>query len=134
MTPFHGTWWSSKYGYAFSHGSVALNLQEPAPATPYVTPAHLQYLGVYRLWQRSQVQVTVNPDPAEAPRAPHTSPAITVQGQRAPSGDGILTFVVTSKTQDTMKGRYTLTHPEDHGEFELRRGPPPRNNPQCLIA
>ncbi len=129
MLPFSGTWQSSVYPYAFSHGNVWVELPEDLLSSISDTDttqvqAKIVYKGLYRLNQEEVLQVNFRGKNSEV--CQYHTPETVVQDQKI-GGDGKLVFTIqevirTSNTVNQVKGNFALTHPQDHGTFELTLG------------
>lgn len=134
---YSGTWCSKKHPAAFSRGNVIVQLphniqfgalqdsEDKKQEKALVVEAQIEYLGLYRLRQKEKLKITLQG--SQAVTENHVS-----QGyEKNPGGVGNLQFIVEKQLNNEILGRYILSHPEDHGTFQLKKGD--KNINQCLI-
>ena len=130
---YSGTWCSKKHPAAFSRGNVIVQLpkniqfgeENKKHEKALVVEAQIEYLGLYRLRQKEKLNITLQG--SQAVTENHVSQAY----QHNPGGVGNLQFIVEKQLNHEIQGRYILSHPEDHGTFQLKKGD--KNINQCLI-
>lgn len=132
---YSGTWCSKKHPAAFSRGNVIVQLpqniqfgaekKKDKEEQPMIVEAQIEYLGLYRLRQKEKLKITLKG--SQAVTENHAS-----QGyEQNFGGVGNLQFIVEKQLNNEIQGRYILSHPEDHGTFQLKKGD--KNINQCLI-
>ena len=127
LQTYSGTWTSEKYTGGISRGNVWVDLPKNVTShiendsERYAVEAKIQYMGMYRLRQEEKLQVIFAGKRSIVPEI--ITPVIHgPDGKALPSGKGQLEFTVSRVMDKKIQGTYHLSHPEDHGTFEIEPG------------
>ena len=92
--------------------------------------AKIKYLGLYRLRETQEIPVILSGKKA-AVQDYKTPELKNSDGTPLPNGQGTLEFFIEKIQGDTISGNFRLSHPEDFGDFEIKKGS--SNGKGCLV-